>query len=186
MGFVYNSQWKSKTVESNKRSKTVFILFWSLMKFTLTWMLRCEWDEIVKNRFSSSAPFPKSPTSIKSTGNSFAHHHQVSGYAKDKYRKPNIGNQISQTKYLITISKIANQHKSTGNYFPFHQYYQASWYRPKPNIPNPTIDQKYFKPKYWSQILKPNIPSPNIPSKNMPKPKMPKPPYSRLRTAWIA
>ena len=52
---------------------------------------------------SRSAPFPKSPTSIKSVRNSSAHRHQVSGYAKDKYPKPSIQHQISKT-----ISKTAN------------------------------------------------------------------------------
>ena len=133
------------------------------MKFTPTWMLRCEWDEIVKNRFSSSAPFPKSPTSIKSAGNSFAHHHQVSGYAKDKYRKPNIWHQISETKYpkpnmqkqiSKTISKIANPHKKHWEFFSLSPGHQASGYLRQNQISKTQqLTPKYFKHKYWSQIF---------------------------------
>ena len=76
------------------------------MKFTLARMLSCEWAKLWKIGFPPlcrSAPFPKSPTSIKSVRNSSAHRHQVSGYAKDKYPKPSIQHQISKT-----ISKTAN------------------------------------------------------------------------------
>ena len=126
------------------------------MKFTLTWMLRCEWDEIVKNRFSSSAPFPKSPTSIKSTGNSFAHHHQVSGCAKDKYRKPNIWNQISKTKYLYSFPKLP-----TNKCFSLSPVPPSIWILRQnkifqtqlltQNISSPNIEAKYSQPKYPKQ-----------------------------------
>ena len=127
-------------------------------------MLRCEWDEIVKNRFSSSAPFPKSPTSIKSAGKFFCRsspsiwicQRQIS---KNIYLKPNI-----QTGIPKTTSKIPNTHKKYWEFFSFSPGPPSVWISaPKSNIQNPTIDSQIFQ----AQILKTNISSSNIPRKNI-------------------